>query len=708
MTQLDRRRFLLAATAALNLPTAIARAATIDADVRTGTIRDVEHVVIFMQENRSFDHYFGAMPGVRGFGDRFAIPVPDAPGLTAKTNWTQLNHNRLSGPPLISPFPLNTVDDFDLMRVEGTPHNWTDAQAAWNEGRINQWPTHKTAHAMGHYLEADIPFQYALANAFTICDAYHCAMHVGTNTNRLFLWSGTNDPSGQFGGPSLSNSHDSFVHDGGAKEGYRWTTYVERLQAAGISWRVYQDMADNFTDNPLAGFQRFRDSHDGVAGSDPELAQRGLSTRALDGLKADVLAGALPAVSYIVAPAKDSEHPGPSSPAQGADYTARVLDALTARPDVWAKTVLLVMFDENDGFFDHAPPPAPPSRHPDRPGAYLGASTVDTTGEYHLHHAPSEASVDRPEFVGRPYGLGPRVPMYIVSPWSRGGWVNAQVFDHTSVIRFLEARFGVMEPNISPWRRAVCGDLTTAFDFKSPNTEPFVAALPPTGADARRAAALPGHTTPKTPETPLVPVQAVGVRPSRALPYALNLEEAAERDRMGLRFINQGSVAGVFHVYDRRNLASAPRRYTVEPGKSLADLWPAGAYDLWVLGPNGFHRHLVGASPSEEAQATLLKAKGKVLGLDIRNRSDRSLALRVTPNAYGDAFSPWSTELAPLAQTGRIWALSATGGWYDLSVTSPQSPSYLRRLAGRLETGSPSISDPAMGGPAHMDQAIWV
>jgi len=709
MTQLDRRRFLLAATAALNLPTAIARAAAIDADVRTGTIRDVEHVVIFMQENRSFDHYFGAMKGVRGFGDRFAIPVPDAPGLEAKTNWTQVNkHAVLGGPPLVSPFPLNTVDDFDLMRVEGTPHNWTDAQAAWNEGRINHWPTHKTAHAMGHYLEADIPFQYALANAFTICDAYHCAMHVGTNTNRLFLWSGTNDPTGQFGGPSLSNSHDSLASDGGAKEGYRWTTYVERLQAAGISWRVYQDMADNFTDNPLAGFQRFRDSHDRVPGSDPKLAELGLSTRALDGLKADVLAGALPAVSYIVAPAKDSEHPGPSSPAQGADYTARVLDALTADPKVWAKTALLVMFDENDGFFDHVPPPAPPSRDPGQPDAYLGASTVATVGEYHLHHAASEAHIDAPEFVGRPYGLGPRVPMYIVSPWSRGGWVNAQVFDHISVIRFLEARFGVMEPNISPWRRAVCGDLTSAFDFKSPNAEPFVAALPSTAATAKRAAALPGRTTPQTPSSPLIPVQATGVRPSRALPYALNVEEAAEGDRMGLRFVNQGKVAAVFHVYDRRNLESAPRRYTVEPGKALADLWLAGAYDLWVLAPNGFHRHLIGDAPEREATVAMLHASGPLLALDARASVASPATLNFAPNAYANALSSWSTQLAPSGQSSGSWTLAAIGGWYDISVTSPESPRYLRRLAGRLETGAPSISDPAMGGPARMDQAVWV
>eukprot|EP01035_Chromulina_nebulosa_P032939 gene32938-44062_t len=195
-------------------------------------------------------------------------------------------------------------------------------------------------------------------------------------------------------------------------------------------------MADNFTDNPVAGFKTFRDSHDGKPGSDPRLAQLGLSTRKLDGLREDVLTGALPQVSWIVAPAAASEHPGPSSPVQGADYTAQVIEALTADPAVWARTVLFIMFDENDGFFDHVPPPAPPS-------ADGGGSTVDTTGEYHLETTASEAATERPELMGRPYGLGPRVPMYVVSPWSRGGWVSSEVFDHTSVIRFMETRFGV-------------------------------------------------------------------------------------------------------------------------------------------------------------------------------------------------------------------------------------------------------------------------
>ncbi len=700
---IDRRRFLASAAAGFTLPPALARAVTIDADVRAGTLEDVQHVVIFMQENRAFDHYFGAMPGVRGFGDRFPIPVPDAPGRVGKTVWTQAYGGADGRPPALSPFALDTEKAFALMRVEGTPHNWIDAQDAWNEGRLTHWPRAKTARAMGHYRGEDIPFQYALADAFTVCDAYHCSIHTGTNTNRLFLWSGTNDPSGRFGGPSISNSHDRFASQGGAAEGYRWTTYAERLQAAGVSWRIYQDMADNFTDNPTAGFAAYRDSHAGAPGADPALASLALSTRKLDGLREDVLAGKLPQVSWIVAPAADSEHPGPSSPAQGADYTARVIDALTADPKVWARTVLLVMFDENDGFFDHVPPPAPPSRDASRPQGFAGGSSVETTGEYHLVRAPSEAHFERDALMGRPYGLGPRVPMYIVSPWSRGGWVSSQVFDHTSVIRFLETRFGVAEPNISPWRRTVCGDLTGCFDFARPNHKAFTAALPGTASLAARAAALPGRTTPPTPAAPGVPQQGVGVRRSRALPYDLRIEEGRDGDAVRLTFVNDGAAGAVVHVYDRHRLDRIPRRFTLAPGARLADVWDDGAYDLWILGPAGFHRHVAGQSPGADPFVGA-RRRGEDLVVTISNPGAAARAITVSPNAYGKVFASWTATVPAGGSVQRAWPTRKSGGWYDLSVASAQGGPYLRRVAGRVETGRPSISDPAMGGPAIMDQ----
>ena len=723
--RIDRRKFLAATAAALALPPALAHAVTIDAKVRTGTIRDVEHVVILMQENRSFDHYFGTMSGVRGFGDRFPIPVADGPGRVNGTVWTQADtrpaNARKGGPSLVSPFALNTVQTFAHMRMEGTPHNWVDAQKAWNDGRMGAWPEFKGAHALGHFEKADIPFQYAVADAFTLCDAYHCSFQGGTNTNRLFLWTGTNDGAGKAGGPSISNTHDHMPksEDDKAVHAYRWTTYAERLQAAGISWRCYQDMADNFGDNPLIGFQSFRDSMVKEPGSDPRLAALGVSTYHLDGLRADVLAGKLPQVSYIISPAKDSEHPGPSSPAQGADYTARVVEALTADPKVWAKTVLLVMYDENDGFFDHVPPPAPPAH--DSSGALLGESTVDTAGEYHLVRSPADPQAERDELIGRAYGLGPRVPLYVISPWSRGGWVNSQVFDHTSVIRFVEARFGVMEPNISPWRRAVCGDLTSAFNFKTPNNKPFATGLPATKATADRAAALPGRTIPPTPAQPAAPAQAAGVRPSRALPYAINAIDQVDANGIRLSFVNEGKAAVVIHVYDRLHLDRAPRRYTIEAGKSLSDTWAGESYDLWLLGPNGFHRHYAGRANDPRLSATFHAPPGKDAAAIVFNASGEPQRVSFTRNPYGGAAaprvaivkpSPSLTASTPGAGGDKTMSgghaetidIKASHGWYDVTVRRTEGGAWMRRFAGRAETGADSITDPAITGHAVMLQ----
>jgi phospholipase C len=729
MTDSNRRGFLRAvgtaagATAAMTtFPPAIARALSIPAARRTGTIRDVEHIVVLTQENRSFDHYFGTLNGVRGFADRFPIPVADSAGITGKNVWYQPNQTATAAPAVIAPFRLDTVQQFAVMRVQGTPHNWTDAQFAWDHGRMNAWPRVKQNHSMGHYAKDDLPFQWAMANAFTVCDAYHCASQTGTNTNRLFLFTGTNDPLAKGNGPATYNDYDWFDADYG-DGGYSWTTYAERLEAAGISWQVYENMADNYTDNPLAGFQSFRAAWFQKPGYSEALRQRGTSTRDLDLLKADVLANKLPSVAWIVAPSYDSEHPGPSSPAQGADYTSRVLDALTANPDVWARTVFIVNFDENDGFFDHVPPPAAPSYqswNADPSQAQLaGASTVDTTGEYHevlvsYHNNPTEQGL-----LHRPYGMGPRVPMYILSPWSRGGWVDSQVFDHTSVIRFMEARFGVKEPNISAWRRAVAGDLTSAFNFADPNDSAFFANLPATLALANQSRALPGRTTPVLPAVTSLPVQADGVRPSRALPYDLHVHgkivpgaASPSATRVELVFGNTGRQAAVFHVYDRKNLAALPRRYTVEPHKHLSGVWtPAtnGAYDLWVLGPNGYHRHFTGnalraaaaAQPNPDVHVSSECDDGDLV-IKFVNSGGGPCTFTLTPNQYYTGTATY-TVVARSENVIRL-PLRSSGHWYDFSVTVRGQADYSRRFAGRLETGRHSFSDPAMFGPALGDQ----
>jgi phospholipase C len=392
-------------------------------------------------------------------------------------------------------------------------------------------------------------------------------------------------------------------------------------------------------------------------------------------------------VSWIVAPEDYSEHPGPSSPVQGGWYMQQVLDALTADPDVWARTVLLVMFDENDGFFDHVPPPCAPSLNLN--GTLAGASTVADATERHTD--------------GNVYGPGPRVPLIVVSPWSRGGWVNSQAFDHTSLIRFVEQRFGVVESNVSPWRRAVLGDLTSAFDFRRPNAKlPVLPSLTRDEADAIRAAQEALRQIPiPTDSAGAMPIQPAGVRPARALPYALHVDAVVEADaaRVRLRFRNVGDAGAVYHVYDRLRLTAVPRRYTVEAGKSLEDVWSAGPgvggrYDLWVLGPNGFLRHVAGtAGGSDAARLAIDVAYTRALDITLSNDGVEDCVVSLTPNAYR---RPGSDTVVVGAGTQRRVRWPLRLGWYDVTITCDADATYLRRFAGHVENGRASVTDPAI------------
>lgn len=703
-----RRRLLQAGLAAATgslLPPSIARAAAIGPDVRTGTLEDLQHIVILMQENRSFDHYFGTLPGVRGFGDRFPIPAPPLPNTPPRTVWLQPSQD---GSRLLAPFPLATARQFGYMRVEGTPHSWPDAQQAWDHGRMGHWTAAKHNHALAHFSREDLPFQFALAENFTLCDAYHCAIQAGTNPNRIFQWTGQNDPHAEAGGPAIANSHDNFPELKGFAESYRWTTYVESLQAAGVSWQVYQDMEDNFTDNPLAGFERFRSAWSKAPGHDAELRARGVSTRGLVQLREDALADKLPAVSFVIADAAGSEHPSPSSPAQGAAYTARVIDALTANAEVWSRTALLLNFDENDGFFDHVPPPAPPSPDPGAPQGWAGASAIDTRGEYHLHPAPGDEALDPSELRGRPYGLGPRVPMYVISPWSRGGWVDSQVYDHTSPLRLIERRFGVTASGISAWRRAVCGDLTAAFDFRQSDLRPFFASLPETTRVAARAAALAERALPALPETLQPPQQARGTRPSRPVPYRLLAQVLAGKrtsDRVTLALANPGAAA-VVHVYDLLDLEAIPRRYTLAGAAPQHASWALheGRYDLWLLGPNGFHRHFRGHAdaPVLHASLNLDASDPGLFRLVLGHDGERPVRIKIQPGAYADAMPTLDLVLQPDQSHEHLWPAVSIAGWYDLWLL--QDDGNAQRLAGRVETGKSASTDPALGGPARLYQ----
>ncbi|MCP3728200.1 phospholipase C, phosphocholine-specific [Paraburkholderia sp. CNPSo 3272] len=709
MTSLDRRQFLRAAAAGATFsvfPAAIRRALAIPANNTTGTINDVQHVVIFMQENRSFDHYFGTLPGVRGFADRFTIPQPGG-----STVWQQSDGSRT-----VLPFYLDSTKGNALLA--GGAHSWTDTHSAWDNGRMTQWPKSKGDVSMGYLQSADLPFHFALANAFTICDAYHCSLHGGTNSNRIFMWTGTNGPTGSNYAVVNNNGWDSL---GPSATGLTWTTYAERLQAAGVSWKVYENQPDNYGDNPLAGFAVFRKVNETISGSPnapytPAMEAlsplyKGIGNTMPDGgflqaLANDIAAGQMPQVSWIVSPGAYSEHPGSSTPGQGAYYLQLLLDTLTANPDVWSKTVLFVNYDENDCFFDHMPAPNPPS--PNGNGTYAGKSTVTTQYEYFtLPNPPGDSSPLAPD--GQPYGPGPRVPMFVVSPWSTGGFVNSQVFDHTSVLRFLEQRFGVRETNISPWRRAVFGDLTSCFNFSNPN-DTAVGPLPaPTksAADAQSAqqSALGAVPVPSV-ASQTMPKQSLMARPSRALPYQLHTSANVDtkNGNVWLIFSNTGSAGAVFHVYDKLHLDKPPHRYTVEAGKELSDVWTpaaadAGAYDLWVLGPNGLHRQFTGnitkatSGPNPEVRVCYDTGNNAVY-LTIMNTGSVATNTTVTSNAYRSD-GPWTYAVPPGMQVEPYWSVTSSNGWYDFTLAAENG--VTRRFAGRVETGADSISDPAMG-----------
>src|SRR5580698_2514606 len=473
MPEMTRRRLLTAAGttaaaafAAEFLPANVRKALAAGPPRGTGSLADIRHVVILMQENRSFDHYFGTLPGVRGFSDPAAITLS-----TGRPVFYQPDPANPDG--YLLPFHLDTLTT-SAQAIPSTSHAYAVQHSAWNGGAMNNWlPAHLAADGkngpftMGYYARDDIPFQFALAESFTILDNYHCSVLGPTWPNRLYHLSAWIDPLGVNGGPITANIDPV---------PYTWKSYPEALTAAGVPWQVYQEV-DNFGCNLLEPFAAFQN-----APVSSTLFQSGMRTFSPGQFEFDAIHDRLPAVSWLVPTSYQSEHPD-YIPAAGADFVASKINAIAANPDVWAKTVFILNYDENDGLFDHVPPPTAPA---------------GTPGEY----------ID-----GLPIGAGFRVPCIIVSPWTQGGWVASETFDHTSVLQFLESWTGVTVPNITSWRRSTFGDLTSAFGFPQfPSAVRFLPDTKPTLARAvHNISNLPEYVFPTTAQT--VPVQETGPRP---------------------------------------------------------------------------------------------------------------------------------------------------------------------------------------------------
>jgi phospholipase C len=429
----------------------------------TGSLDDIEHLVILMHENRAFDHYFGTMSGVRGFSDPNVLH--QVVGGKTYPIWDQFGYN----PGTQQPDPNAYLQPFHLLSdpptycgqcVNDISHEWPAQHAAWNNGRmdgfvsahldagVNGFPTGLLP--MGYFTRADLSFYYGLADAFTVCDHYFCSLIGPTDPNRLYLFSASIDPAGTAGGPIL----DTLTTNRQSRYGkLGWTTMPENLLDGGVTWKVYADPLGSYILGCLQYFAQYQaNTSRGRA-----LAVRAFDQHFPEQFKADVAANTLPQVSWIIPPVWASEHPG--MPPEYGEYVCQmVFDILVSNPAIWAKTALIFTYDENGGFFDHVPPPTAPAG---TEGEYLTANPLPSTATGPPYTTP----------VIGPIGLGFRVPTMIVSPFSRGGYLASEVFDHTSTLRLISKRFGVPTPPITQWRLHTTGDLTSAFDFvRPPNT----------------------------------------------------------------------------------------------------------------------------------------------------------------------------------------------------------------------------------------------
>jgi phospholipase C len=778
MTFKDRRNFLRlgaatmgTAAAASFWPSLIEKAMAVQANNPTGTpgLADIEHVIIFMQENRSFDHYFGSMTGVRGFGDPRPTPIPSgnyawyqpegtspttrsftqhisASNWTTPANWYQSNRPTQSSS-YVLPFGLNKPGNVAYQFLSDLDHSWKQSQDTWKNWDV--WVPTKSRQSMGFLTANDLPFYYPLANAFTICDDYHCSVFAATDPNRFYLWSGTCPPPMNFpdnytnGGyvSNIANDNNTKItpamygQSAGAREvavtaGVAdWQTYAETLSNNAITWKIYQE-DDNYGDNYLEYFKNFRIDNTGTTidqSTDPyfqTLYQRGRTFAATAGnvgdaviaqFAADVAAGmepdspapatvkpGLPRVSWVVAPYTFCEHPS-ASPGDGESFTARLMDVLVNKnPDVFSKTVFMLMYDENDGYFDHVPSPVPPTS-----SAY-GQMTMADAGA-----AETMSTV--------PVGLGPRVPMLVISPWTTGGKVSSQTYDHTSVLRFLEQWLtakGLASADanqcklISDWRRAVCGDLTEVFDFSKSGTTSTI-----NTATAFQNGTIPA-AVPATQAFPALPAPAT--RTACSLGYEFFVHGQVAAGQFSLNFANTGTAGAALMAYWMPMAdAQTTFHYTIEAGKSLTaspvQLQSDGVYDWAVHGPNGFLREFrgnvnnvqqLGQTPEV---AVCYDVAGGNVQLTLDNRSSKAATVfQVSDNAYYQN-KPLQVTIAGGAEQTLMWAGSADvvngapicSGWYDISIRVAGDPAFLRRVAGGVQQQSgPLRTDPAIGNPA--------
>ena len=837
-----KKAALLAAAGGLAgvLPASIQRAFAID-PTPGSTYLDAEHIVILMQENRSFDHTYGKLRGVRGFNDPRAMTLPNGNPV-----WLQ---NNVAGD-TYAPFRLN-IKDTKVTWMGSLPHGWVDQGGARNDGKHDRWLEFKHLHdkefahfplTLGYYEREDLPFFYSFADAFTVCDQNFCSSLTATIPNRLHLWTGTvRAEQNSRTRANILNEYLDYDLE------VTWKTFPERLEESGVSWGVYQNelslpsglegeadsLLTNFGDNVFEWFTQYRVRFLGSYRNFLRAKAKKLSTELADlksgtpraseihasniakkrieletvwhdldiwseanfsklppfeqnlHLKAfmtnashpdyreltsltyhdgdkehqmpvpkgdllhqfreDVTSGKLPTVSWIVPPERFSDHP--CSPWYGAWYLSETLDILTQNPETWKKTIFILCYDENDGYFDHVPPFVPPT--PGRPETGKVSEGIDVSLEHVSEEQQQEIRQKDSNWAGRagPIGLGFRVPLVIASPWSRGGYACSQVFDHTSILQFLENFLShktgrhIRETNINEWRRTVCGDLTSVFrpydggqiTLPTPvERESFFGSISqaqfrPVPNDFKKFSPEEVAQVRLNPQSsPWLPQQEKGIRPACALPYELVVDGVLSADRksftihfaVGREQFGPRAAGAPFRVYAP---ISARARdggfeigrtwdYAVAAGDLISDSWSLGdfengTYHLCVHAPNGFYREFRGTAENPLLEVTLKAghASGEVAGnavLSLVNRDPQHpFTVIVDDLAFGDAQRTINLNPSNASdpKTEVVLQLNRSFGWYDFCVRVEGMPDFEQRYAGHIETGKESFTDPHMG-----------
>ncbi|WP_231458605.1 MULTISPECIES: phosphocholine-specific phospholipase C [unclassified Pedobacter] len=763
-------------------PSSVLKAMSINAEPGT-TFYDAEHIVFLMQENRSFDHMFGKLKGVRGFNDPHPHIQPDGNKV-----WLQKDGQGYT----YAPFHVD-INKTKITWQGGLPHSWNDQVAARNGGRYDKWFPVKSAMTLFYYDRNDVPFYYALADAFTVCDQHFCSSLTGTTPNRLFFFTGTVRGEKSLNKVAVVNNDQAESQNNVFVD---WPTFQEKLEDNGIDWRIYQnelwtsklpegeidDWCGNYGDNPIeyisrhnvklsAYFRKNGDNtvkppltaaevqakYDKLSQREKNLIDKAFTTNIsqkdyidvepftftndqgnketvnipkgdiFHQFRKDVDSGKLPAVSWLVAPQKFSDHT--SSPLYGTWYVSEALDILTKNPELWKKTIFVLTYDENDGYFDHQPPFVVPN--PDDSSSGKVSEGINFATDYENRK-------------GSPIGLGYRVPMVIASPWSKGGFVNSQVFDHTSSLMFMEKWLSkktgkaIKSDNISDWRRHFCGDLTSVFrpyngeKINSPQPlkrETVVANI----INARNKPAQAGPTALNKVEvekmnrfenfssetSKYAPKQENGTKPACALPYHLTVDAALSNNEIELTFKaakglfgseteNVGAPFNMNTILKYKGVIGKYWAYAVKSGDVLKDTislddFDNGIYDLAISGPNGFYRNFKGNAKNPninvlakpEITGTIAKKTSGNLVLSFENKGTTPADIQIIDNKYKSQPKTLSLKLKSTASI--TLNLAKSGNWYDFSIVQVGNKIFKQQYAGKIENGMITQTDPYMG-----------